>query len=78
MSDLTDTSGRTLEVGLTVAYNKEGCVVKGRIVAIKTIKRYGKPHPLVEIEMLSDYFGGWHQRGHISKVNNPASILVLS
>ena len=34
---MQDTSGRTIEVGDTVAYNKEGKVAKGRVVAIKTI-----------------------------------------
>jgi hypothetical protein len=77
MNELTDTSSRVLEVGQIVAYNCEGNVCKGRIKALKTRKQYGKERPLIEVELLSDFFGGWHPRGHISKVTSPSNLLVI-
>lgn len=70
-----DTNGTEIEAGQTVAYNKEGKVVMGNVIRVGEKTKYAYHEPVFEIEMLSDHAG--HKRGHISKVNNSTSILVI-
>lgn len=77
LKEFCDANEVEIKAGQKVAYNKEGKVVPGRVIKVGTKTKYGYQEPVFEIEMLVDNTY-WHKTGHISKVNNAQSILVLN
>jgi hypothetical protein len=71
---MRDCYGQELEVGQIVAYNMSGSVVRGKIVKAEI----GSP---IHIEVLTNASLGGNlpfvKAGHVSKIKQPTSILVL-
>lgn len=72
---MIDNRGTELQVGQEVVYNISGQVAKGRILG--TDKRWRRSYhtPCVHVELLHSAAGA--PAGHVSKVRNPTSVLVL-
>lgn len=65
---MTDSRGKEIRTGQRVAFNQSGDVVAGRVVAVSL------KHIKIECERGGGSYTPW---GHISRVRNGRSILIL-
>ena len=74
---MKDLRGTPVTVGADVAYNLSGYVARGVIISARHISTNQWGHIKADIRVRLAHSACGHERGHISKVRDPKSVLVL-